>query len=157
MKKAACLILALLLLFSCAEAGTETVLPGSRYTLSLPDGMQYSAPKEGEAEIHAWFSDTMEIDYARYPKSALFMPGEEQTLLKAAERRTDEGIEVEIRNVSGMEMLVFRATDETDGAPGIGYLFLDGNWAMEIYFWYATQEAADLTEQIILSIKGLPE
>ena len=157
MKKAACLIFAFLLLFSCAEAGTETVLPGSRYTMIIPDGMEYSAPRDGEAEIHAWSSDTMEIDYFRYPKFSLFQPGEEQTLVKAAESRTDEGIETEIRNVSGIEMLVSRLTDETDGAPGIGYLFLDGNWVVEIFFWYATQEAADLTEQIILSIKGLPE
>ena len=157
MTKAFCLLVCLLLLAACAEAETEISLPGSRYLLDIPEEMQYSAPGEGDQGIHAWFSDSLEMDYACYPWSALFQPGEEQTLMTLAQLRTDGGFDVEIRDVRGIEMLVFRVTDETDGTPGIGYLFRDGNWAAEIYFWYATQEAADLTETIILSIhEGQP-
>ena len=46
-----------------------------------------------------------------------------------------------------------RVTDETDGTPCIGYVFEDGDRIIEIFFWYATQEAADTTKTIMESIR----
>ena len=76
-----------------------------------------------------------------------------ETLQETAESLVSSGEEAELREVNGVLMLIFRMTDEADGAPGIGYVFEDGDWIIEINFWYATQEAADETERIISSIK----
>ena len=80
MKKALCLAACLALLCGCAAAETEATLPGSRYRITIPDGMQYSEPREGDGGFCAWYSDVLEIDYARYPKMQLFAQGEERTL-----------------------------------------------------------------------------
>ena len=66
----------------------------------------------------------------------------------------EDGNEIEIRDVNGIEMVCFRVTDREDGAPCIGYVFEDGDWMIEIDFWYATQEAADRTTEIISSIRA---
>ena len=34
-----------------------------------------------------------------------------------------------------------------------GYAFMDGTQTIEIFFWYATQEAADLTRRIMETIR----
>ena len=47
-------------------------------------------------------------------------------------------------------------TDEPEddsGMKGIGYILQDGNATQKIVFWYATQEAADLTKTIMESIE----
>ena len=59
---------------------------------------------------------------------------------------------MELRSVNGVEMLCFRILDESDKAPCIGYVFEDGDWMIEVDFWYATEEAARLTGSIISSI-----
>jgi hypothetical protein len=59
---------------------------------------------------------------------------------------------VELRKINGIEMLCFRTMDESDKAPCIGYVFEDGDWLVELDFWYSTEEAANLTTQIISSI-----
>ena len=152
MKKALCLIACLATLCGCAAAETDVLLPGSRYRLTIPDGMQYSEPRDGDDGFCAWYSDLLEIDCSRYPKMQLFAQGDERTIQRLAEMRTDDGIDVEVREINGIEMLVSWVTDEADGAPGISYLFFDGNWVEEVFFWYATQEAADMTAEIIMSI-----
>lgn len=152
MKKLICLVLCALLFCGYALADTEVQLPGTCFMIPIPEGMEYSEPEEDGQEIYAWFSDSLEIDYTSYPKAMLFQQGEEQTLRRLAETRIAAGDTVEIRDVNGIEMLVFRMTDEADGTPGIGYLFENGEWMAEIDFWYATQEAADLTVKIISGI-----
>ena len=61
-------------------------------------------------------------------------------------------MDVELRKVKDTELLCFRTSDEADGASCIGYVFEDGEWMVEIDFWYATEEAAKLTTTIISSI-----
>ena len=75
------------------------------------------------------------------------------TLQQRAEAQAAKGSDVEMRTVNGIEMLVYRVTDEADGAPCIGYAFMDGTQTIEIFFWYATQEAADLTRRIMETIR----
>ena len=65
----------------------------------------------------------------------------------------EKGNEAEVRKVNGIKMVVFRMTDEADNAPGIGYIFEDGDLMIEVDFWYASQEAAELTEKIMASIR----
>ena len=50
-------------------------------------------------------------------------------------------------------MLVYRLTDRADGAQCIGYVFQDRMQIVEIFFWYATQEAADETKVIMETIR----
>jgi len=157
MRKGLCMILAAALLFGAALAETEAILPGGTYRMLVPDGMTYSAPETGAAEIHAWFSDELEINYTAYPRAVLFQTGEAQTLQTLAEKRIEAGENVEIRDVNGIPMLVYRLVDEADGAPGIGYLFEDGSRIIEILFWYATQAAADRTGDIIASVQRIQD
>ena len=76
---------------------------------------------------------------------------------RLAEIRTDAGIDVEIREINGIGMLVSWVTDEADGTPGISYLFFDGNWAEEVFFWYAGQEEAEVTAEVMMSIRETNE
>ena len=156
-KKALCLVACLAMLCGSAAAETEVLLPGSSYRLTIPDGMQYSEPREGDNGTYAWYSDRLEIDYVRTPKMQLFDPDDERTLQRLAEIRTDAGIDVEIREINGIGMLVSWVTDEADGTPGISYLFFDGNWAEEVFFWYAGQEEAEVTAEVMMSIRETNE
>ena len=128
-------------------------LPNSRYTLELPDGMKYSMPEPEDYGMAAYTSEALEVDYVSYLKADAVRQGMAETLRETAEILAESGEETELREVNGILMLIFRMTDEADGASGIGYVFEDGDWIIEINFWYATQEAADETERIISSIK----
>jgi len=142
-----CLILLGCLTLAGAALADQTVnLPESSWSLLLPDGMTYDPPLEGEDCLFAWVSDTLEMDVFRYPAG-------KATLREMAEQLVSAGQEAELRNVSGVEMLCYRAVDTSlDQAPCIGYAMREGESIIEICFWYATQEAGDLTEQIISSI-----
>ena len=56
--------------------------------------------------------------------------------------------------MNGIKMVCVRMKDESDGAPGIGYIFEDGDLMIEIDFWYATQEAAEKTKLIMETIRS---
>ena len=157
MNKIMSLLICMLLLFSCAAAEQEVPLPNSRYVICVPDWMEYSAPEEGDSGVDAYISLSLEIDYFSYPKAEMVRLGMPETLREAAEDRAAKGAEAELREVNGIEMLCFRTTDDADGAPCIGYVFEDGDWMIEVDFWYATQEAAELTATIISSIRPDPE
>ncbi len=153
MKKGICLLLGTMILFSCAMAEREVRLPNSRYLIEVPDWMRYSKPEEKDMGVEAYISEMLEIDYMSYPLAALVREKTEDPLRVIAEDSAAKGKEVELRRVGGIEMLCFRTVDEADRAPCIGYVFLDGEWLVEIDFWYATQEAADLTGKIISSVR----
>ncbi len=153
MKKIVSLLICVILLCGTALAEQTVSLPNSRYTLSLPDGMKYSMPEPEDHGMAAYTSETLEMDYVSYPKADAVRQGMAETLQETAESLAASGEEAELREVNGVLMLIFRMTDEADGAPGIGYVFEDGDWIIEINFWYATQEAAEETERIISSIK----
>lgn len=152
MKKAVCLLACAILLFGCAAAERTVQLPGSRYTMEVPDWMRYSAPGEGDSGVHAYVSEMLEIDYTAFLKADAMAQGMPGTLREAAEDRAAKGVETELRSINGIEMLCFRTRDDADGAPCIGYVFEDGEWMIEVDFWYATEEAARLSGQIISTI-----
>ena len=146
------LILCLVLLCGCARAEQSVTLPHTRYVIEVPDWMRYSEPEAGYSGVEAYVSEMLEIDYTSYPRATMIGTGAAGSLREVAENSAAKGKEVELRSVSGIEMLCFRTMDESDKAPCIGYVFEDGEWMIEIDFWYATEEAADLTATIISSI-----
>ena len=153
MKRAFCLLVCAALAFSAAAlADREVQLPNSRYAIDVPDWMRYSPPGEGDSGVHSWYSEMLEINYTAYRKADAVSQGMPETLREAAEQRSAAGADAELRSVNGIEMLVFRTTDEEDGAPCIGYVFEDGDWLVEVDFWYATKEAANQTAKIISTI-----
>ena len=147
MKRAISFLICTVLLLGSAAAEQTVVLPESRYVIDVPDDLKYSPAEDGDEGIEAYISDTLEMDYCSYPTAE-----DAPTLQERAEKLVAGGTDAEIRNVNGIEMLVYRITDEADGAPCIGYAFMDGNRIVEIFFWYATQEAADLTKNIMETI-----
>ena len=148
MKKAISFLICTVLLLGSAAAEQTVVLPESRYVIDVPDELKYSPAEDGDEGIEAYISDTLEMDYCSYPTAE-----DAPTLQERAEKLVAGGTDAEIRNVNGIEMLVYRVTDEADGAPCIGYAFMDGTQTIEIFFWYATQEAADLTRHIMETIR----
>lgn len=148
MRKGFGLLICMVFLFSIASAEQTVALPESRYVIDVPDGLEYSPAEDGDDGIQAYISDTLEMDYWSYPAAE-----NAPTLKERAKKLAADGADVEIRRVNGIEMLVYRVTDEADGAPCIGYAFMDGTRIVEVFFWYATQEAADLTKSIMESIR----
>ena len=142
----------LMLLFSCAQAERSVVLPHSRYMIEVPDWMRYSEADEEYNGVEAYVSEMLEIDYTSYPLETLIGPGAAGSLREVAETSAAKGNEVEIHKINGIEMLCFRTMDDSDKAPCVGYVFEDGEWMVELDFWYATEEAAKLTTTIISSI-----
>ena len=153
MKRFAVLAACVAMLFGCALAEQEAVLPGGRYVIDVPDEMEYSDAVDGEAGMDAYVSRDLEIDLISYRKEDAALLGMAETLKETAKLRKEAGADVEIRKVNGIEMLCFRTEDETDGALCVGYLFEDGDLLIEIDFWYGSQEAAELTKEIISSIR----
>ena len=142
----------LVMLCGCAQAERSVALPNSRYVIEVPDWMRYSEAEDEYNGVEAYVSEMLEIDYTSYPKASMIGSGKAETLREAAENSAAKGKEVELRSVNGIEMLCFRTIDESDKAPCIGYVFEDGDWLVELDFWYSTEEAANLTTQIISSI-----
>ena len=153
MKKIIALLACIALMSGCALADQIVQLSGSRYTLEVPDWMDYSDGVDGNTSIDAYVSKDLEMDYLSYRREEAGQAGRGMTLLETAKKQREAGSDVEIRKVNGIEMLVYRLMDEADGAPCIGYVFEDDDMLVEIIFWYATQEAADETVKIISSVK----
>ena len=154
MKRVFGFLACILFLFGCARAEQWFRLPRSRYELALPDRLAYSAPEEGDEGVEAWISDTLEVDiFAMTREEAETLTGLGESLQETAETLTGLGREAEVREVAGIEMLCLRTVDEADGAPCIGYIFIEGEYVIEIEFWYATPEAGEETAAIISSIR----
>lgn len=152
MKTVTAFLVCLILPFGFALADRSVALPNSRYVIEVPDWMRYSEADEEHNGVAAYYSEMLEIDYTSYPRATMIGPGAAGSLREAAENSAARGKEVELRSVNGIEMLCFRTVDESDKAPCIGYVFEDGDWIIEVDFWYATEEAARLTSGIISSI-----
>ena len=152
----ACLILSILLavLFIASAAAEQTVrLPESRFALMIPDGMEYDGPGDiPDDAAFAWVSGKLGLDIQFFRQ-----PNDGGAALQAmADVIIGDGVDAEIHRINGIDMIAYRVTDPQDppeqGMKCIGYVFLDGDAAQMICFWYATQEAADLTAEIIGSI-----
>ena len=153
MKKLICFVICALLLTGCALAEQAVELPNSRYVIDVPDWMEYSDPVDGDQGVEAYISKDLEMDYISYTKEQAAERGFGQTLKETVSALRENGINAELRKVQGIEMLCYRTVDEEDQAPCVGYVLLDGDWLIEIDFWYATQEAADMTKTIMESIR----
>lgn len=153
MKKGISLLVCMFLLFGYATAEQTVILPESGYMIDVPDGMKYSAPEKEDSGVHAYISDTLEMDYRSYPVAEAAAFGLQPTLRESAETLAANGADVELREVNGIEMLVYRLEDSSDGAQCIGYVFQDGTQIVEVFFWYATQEAAETTRSIMETIR----
>ncbi|MCR5567519.1 MAG: hypothetical protein K6F61_11760 [Clostridiales bacterium] len=154
MKKGIALLICIALLFGCAAADQVVELPDSRYVINIPDGMVYSKPQKGDDGVHAYLlSDLLEMDYLSYAVEDTAAPDPLESLKDRAKKLEAAGMDVELRLVNGIELIVYRITDETDGTPGIGYVLEDGRMAVEVIFWFATQEAADLSQSIMETIR----
>ena len=138
MKKWIALILCLLIPVCGALADQQIQLPGEHYSLTLPDGMQYS-PKNNK--------DQKQSPNFQYASGGV-------TLKKVAESMQEKGHSVSIQSVNGLELLCYTdVVDDADGASCIGYVLMDGDQVVELAFWYATQDAMKQTETIISSIR----
>ena len=154
MKRWFCFLLCAALAFPAAAlADREVQLPNSRYVIDVPDWMRFSEPREGDSGVYSYYSEMLEINYTSYRKEDALRQGMKATLRETAESRAESGADVELRSLNGIEMLCFRTKDDADGAPCIGYLFEDGEWIIEVDFWYATGEAARLTGEIMSTIR----
>ena len=153
MKKVLALTVLMALLFGCAAAEQEVFLPNSRYVIDVPDWMDYSDAVDGDLGVDAYVSADLEMDYLSYSKEEEIARGMPDTLRETVKKQRQEGIDAELRKVNGIEMICFRTVDEEDGTPCIGYVFEDGDWLVEIDFWYSTQEAADMTKEIMETIR----
>ena len=153
MKKIVILAVCLILLCGTAMADQTIDLPGSRYVIDIPDDMEYESPEASENGVETYFTYDLEIDCLCYPKTEAANLGMAETMKETVKALVEKGMEAELRKVNGIMMACIRMEDETDGAPGIGYIFEDGDMLIEIDFWYATQEAADKTAAIMESIR----
>ena len=157
MKKLVCTILTVLLataLAGGALAEQRIRLPESSYTLAIPDGMEYDGPGESPDDARfAWVSEKLGLDIEFFCQS-----NEKGVPLKAmAEVLAGDGIETTLQRIAGIEMIAYHTSDPGDlpgkGMKCVGYVIQDGSNVQMICFWYANQEAADLTAEIISSIK----
>ena len=153
MKKVISFLTCMVLLFGIAAAEQTVALPDSRYVIDVPNEMKYSAPDQADNGVQAYKSDTLEMDYLSYSLEEATALGISGNMQETAELLAAGGAEAEVYEVNGIEMLVYRLMDDADGAPGIGYVFADGNSIIEIIFWYATQDAAETTKMIMETIR----
>ena len=156
MKRLMCGVTALALVLLCmgsALAEQKVQLPESSYCLTVPDGMEYDGPGDiPDDAAFAWVSENLGLDIQFFCQEN----DKGATLQAMTDVLTGDGIDASIYRINGIDMIVYRVIDPQDppekGMKCIGYVFLDGDMAQMICFWYANQEAADLTAEIIGSI-----
>ena len=129
-------------------------LPESRYSLTLPDGMTYDGPGESPDDARfAYVSASLGLDIQFFCQD-----NEKGATLQgmATVLREDDGFDAAIYRISGIDMIAFEITDPQDppekGMKCITYMLEDQGKVQMICFWYASQEAADRTADIISSI-----
>ena len=104
--------------------------------VDIPDDMEYESPESSENGVETYFNNELEMDCFCYPKSEAVSLGMAETLKETVKALAEKGWEAELRKVNGIKMVCVRMKDESDGAPGIGYIFEDGDLMIEIDFWY---------------------
>ncbi|MCR5296531.1 MAG: hypothetical protein K6E17_03895 [Clostridiales bacterium] len=151
MKRIVCLlgVLVLALGIGCAAAEQRVNLPDSKYSLALPDSMEYRDGREGSDENFSYLDRNSALTAHFSHRTS-----GNTTLKEVAEKLRDAGYDIQMTRVNGLEMIVYRAESTTgDGMKAIGYILKDGNDIWETWFWYATQNEADMTKTIMESIQ----
>ncbi len=145
------LLLAGLLLLGWGPAaaqttGREILLPDGQSVLTLPEDMVSTPVSPEESDLWA--------DYQRKPDLEMliftYRAGNSDPR-KMAETLVEAGRTAEVREIGGVEFLVFQDRDEADGALCVGYAFVSGETLIEITFFYGSQEAMDRTYEIMES------
>ena len=148
MRKWVCLVLAALLLAgSCAIAEQKVQLPDSRFYLMLPDEMEYDGPGPQDGAKFAYVAEKLGLDISFFSYD-----GKGAELSEMVQELVADGADAALYRIAGQEMIVYRTEDPEDHAKCIGYVLKDGENLVEIVFFYATQKAADMTEEIMLSL-----
>ena len=147
-----CVMLCLIMVGS-ALADQSVTLPGDRYSVTLPDGMQYSPQNPSDRNQSpyfqfAYFSGSLEMDVFAYDNGGV-------TLAGLAESMRSQGHTVTIQQINGMDTLCYSGVVDAsgDGAACIGYVIMDGNQVVEIAFWYANQQGMDTATEIMNSLR----
>jgi len=157
MRKLIALLTALCLAVCClggALADQKVQLPESRYSLTLPDGMTYDGPGESPDDARfAYVSASLGLDIQFFCQD-----NEKGATLEgmATVLREDDGFDAAIYRIGGIDMIVFEIADPQDppekGMKCMTYMLEDHGKVQMICFWYAGQEAANRTADIIASI-----
>ena len=126
--------------------GTEIQLPDKVHFLKIPENALFQAPDPDETDLKGIYllPPDLEMEIFAYEM-------QEVTVWSLAEALTNAGQDAQVREIAGMEFLVFRDMDEADGANCIGYGYIQDGQMIEISFFYATQDAMDLTKIIMES------
>ena len=150
MRRIAALVFVLLLVMAgTAFADQDVQLKGTRYTLTLPDSMEYDGPgNPGKADF-AYVSESLglEILFTSANGSGL------QQLADMIPNLADEVDDPRMTTVNGVEMIVYRVTADDPDGKAVGYILRDGDKVWQIEFWYTSQTAADMTKTIMESIQ----
>ena len=149
-------LLALLLALAAtpaALADQQVRLPDSAFTLTLPDWLEYDGPGDSPDDaLFAYVSEKHGLDIQFFRE-----PARDATVRTMAEVLIRDGMDASVERIGGIDMTVYRVVDPQDppeqAMQCIGYVFLDGETAWMIVFWYADQAAADETAEIIRSIR----
>jgi hypothetical protein len=157
-KRIVCLLTAAALMLGMGGALAEQKvgLPESRYSLTMPDEMQYDGPAEGtvpgDDARFAYVSKDLGLDvhFFCYDRPA----GTELKALAEQLRKNYEDVAIYV--ISGIEMIVYRVADPESppekGMKCVGYVIPEEGKFQEIVFWYANQAAADRSAEIIATI-----
>ena len=156
MKRLMCGIMVLALVLLCmsgALAEQKVQLPESSYYLTIPDGMEYDGPGDiPDDAAFAWVSGELGLDIQFFRQ-----PNDGGAALQAmADVIIGDGVDAEIRRINGIDMIAYRVADPQDppekGMKCMTYMLEDHGKVQMICFWYAGQEAANRTADIIASI-----
>ena len=147
-RRIAALFFALLLVMAgTAFADQDVQLKGTRYTLTLPDSMEYDGPgNPGKADF-AYVSASLGLEI-------LFTSANGNGLQQLADmipNLADDVEDLQMTMVNGVEMLVYRVTASNPDGKAIGYILRDGDKVWQIEFWYTNQTAADMTKTVDMS------
>ncbi len=152
MKRIAALVFVLLLVTAgTAFADQDVQLKGTRYTLTLPDSMEYDGPgKPGRADFaYVSYSLGLEVRFVSGDGSNIKKLGDMESFIEDKPGVDD----VQITVVNGIEMIAYRITVSNPEGKAIGYILRDGDTVWQIEFWYTNQTAADMTKTIMESIQ----
>ncbi len=127
-------------------ADTEAMLPDGVHCLTMPAGMVWQVPGAEETDLKGVFLREPDLEMLVFAYDA-----QGSTIQGLAEALIASGREAQVRTINGEEFLVYQDRDEADGTPCVGYGYLYDGWLIEISFFYASQEAADMTKTIMES------
>ncbi len=127
-------------------AETDAMMPDGVHCVTLPAGMVFQMPSSEEKDLKGVFLRAPDLEMLVFAYDA-----QGKTVEELTQNLTKAGRTAEIRELAGERFLVYRETDEADGASCVGYGYLYGKWMIETVFFYGSQVAADLSTVIMES------